>query len=279
MFLGVHPREGRYDLGVVPDPSPGPLRGRPGSSAAGPDALHRLRRPCGQEASSQRFHGYHPDPPGCGEAQAGEARLEIHVEQVELDLAKVPVVPLDDLSEGVGGSVEGEPRVRNAPVAPGVVEGSKATQALHGFPAFAGEGVEQVEVNGVRLEAPDLLVQEAFPVALGLDKERGALGGELDAPAVAILEGATDERLALAAVVGIGRVHVVDASLDGLVKEPGGPGLVDAGRVTVHDGQAHAAKPEDGYRQVGDLGKSPVLHGWPPSDGNASDTRAARGRP
>src|SRR5664280_97660 len=146
------PPRSRSRRAVPPRSSPkGPLRPRRGStpiatptrrattaSRPGPRRPpDRLRRVGGKETPAQRLHRDHPDAPGGGEPQPGESRLEVNVEQVELDLADLPVVPLEHLGERVGRTVEGEPRVGDAPVASGAVEGAKAPKALHGFPAFA----------------------------------------------------------------------------------------------------------------------------------------------
>ena len=228
---------------------------------AGPDLLGRLGDLARQRPAAQRLHHHDPDLLLGGQRQPRGPGLVVDVHEVVLDLAELPVVGAEDAREGARRAVEREPEVGDAPVGPGALHRLEPAQVAHGLEAVVVEGVQQVEVDAVGREALELLVEVAVPVVAGLREPHRVLGRELHPGAPGPRERAPHERLALAAVVGPGGVHVVDAGLDRPVQEARRLLLVDARGVAGDDRQAHAAEAERRDLQTWDLGEGAVEHG------------------
>src|ERR1035438_1609103 len=78
----------------------------------------------------------------------------------------------------------------------------------------AKDDVAPVDVGGLKF--PELFVEESVEIRRRFDEPDGELGSQLDLFSVAVLERPADDELALAFVVGISRVKIVDAAVDGV---------------------------------------------------------------
>ena len=102
--------------------------------------------------------------------------------------------------------------------------------------------MEQVKVDVVCLQLFQLLVQKAVEILNLFDFPAGHLGGQLDPLPVAILKGASQERLTRLPVVGVGCVYIIHAVVNGVPDHARSFRLIDLARVVVDAGQAHGAK-------------------------------------
>ena len=82
----------------------------------------------------------------------------------------------------------------------------------HAIPTGAAQRVQQVEIEMIGAQAPALIFKDAVKVGGRFDHAHQHLGGELDLVALAgPLQVGAHKALALAAMVGIAVVQVVDA--------------------------------------------------------------------
>jgi hypothetical protein len=101
--------------------------------------------------------------------------------------------------------------------------------------------VEQIKIDAVRAEPFQLLGEQALEVGLLLEEPSGALGGQVQlVPHPVALDRLAREDLALAAVVTVGRIHVVDALIQAGQQGLLGLLLVDTRRVAVERRRASA---------------------------------------
>jgi hypothetical protein len=105
----------------------------------------------------------------------------------------------------------------------------------------------------------ELLVQDEVEVGRALHLPHGHLGGEMDLGPPVAFQRPTHKALALALVVAVGGVDVVDPRVDRTVQHPRGERLVDAGAVAADHGQPHASEAEDGGLEAG-LAENAVTH-------------------
>jgi len=132
----------------------------------------------------------------------------------------------------------------------------------------AVEAVDEVDVQVVGLELAELLAEDALEV-LGLpDVPHRQLAGEHH-PVAHRVQDLADVQLALAAVVAVSRVEVVDALVQRELDHLVGAGFVDgylgveAGQAAgvAHHREAHGAESQDrGFFQIG-FSQFPVTHG------------------
>ena len=195
-------------------------------------------------------------PFDAGVLQPLHARLAALVHVVELDLAEVPVPGVDQRLELQRAAVEGEAHVADR--AAGLLPGHPFLQAQRAQP-FKALGVvhhvHQVVVHVVRLEAPELLVEEGVEVLRLLHPVLGQLRGDVQLIPTAVFLYEPPQRL-LAAGIGPGRVEVVHAQLQRPLELPVGLLLVDAAALAR---KPHAPEPQ--RRQLRPVPRiRPVLH-------------------
>jgi hypothetical protein len=124
------------------------------------------------------------------------------------------------------------------------------------IPGASVERVDEVVIDARGVEPLELRVEKAVHVRVVLDEPGRQLGGEFHPLAVSVRQGAPDERLAFAAMIGPGRVDVIDAAVDGVADLAGRSFFVDP---PILLRQAHATESEDG-QLVSGLRRLPVKH-------------------
>ena len=242
MLLPIHAGEDHRDLGPVPHPAEGPFGRRAPHGGLVPDRGHGgRRRGQSQISSPQRFHDDHAQPraaayrgprcpPGCfGPSsciESGRSPTNRHRQSAE---TLRPSRGKRNRRSGCG-----------RPLC--LVEEVGHAESLHVIPQHAVERMDEIVIDMVGPQFGQLSGQEAIHGLAGLDHPRGKLGGQLDPGPVAVAEGLAEHDFALACVVGPGRVHVVDALIDGRANLGDGPGFLD---LSVLHGQAHAAKAQN----------------------------------
>src|ERR1022692_2411449 len=85
-------------------------------------------------------------------------------------------------------------------------------------PVVLVERMKEIKVDVGGLKFPELFVEESVEIRRRFDEPDGELGSQLDLFSVAVLERPADDELALAFVVGISRVKIVDAAVDGVTE-------------------------------------------------------------
>lgn len=126
---------------------------------------------------------------------------------------------------------------------------------------FFVHGVKQIEVHMIGFQLGQLFVQKPLHIRFGFQQPERQLGGQGDAVAVAVLKRKPDDGLAFAVVIGISRVHIRYAVIDGVTQHGDGLRTVDDPLSAVFDGRkAHAAEAEPGDSSVS-VGERSVLHG------------------
>ena len=245
------------------------------SAPAEAQSLGRARDRPGEGAAPERLHDHDPEQ-AVGRVPDGlDPALVVDVHVVVLDLGEGPVVRVHDRGEGRKVVVEREARVPDAAVGERVVEELEDAEPLQPLPARAVQAVEEVEVDDVGPEPAPLLVEVPVHVGPGLDQPARELGREPDPLAVPVPERLAEERLALALVVDVGRVHVVDAGVDRVPHHRRRRSPVDP--AVRRFGQAHGAESQDRERGL-DPAHPPVLHQPPRSAFSASPADHARPR-
>ena len=172
----AHSGEHHAHLGMVPHPAKahvGQVRSvvaRTGRNIA-KAALDRHS----ENASLERLHDGHSDSLRRGIAQALRPGLEVPVEKVVLDLAHIPVVGVDHLPEQLHAVVERESDIADLSRGAGPLQEGESVELLHAPPPGVGHRVQQVDVDVVRLQLLELLVERALHVGLGVDDPDGIL--------------------------------------------------------------------------------------------------------
>ena len=92
------------------------------------------------------------------------------------------------------------------------------------------QAVEEIEIDMVALQSGKLLVEKAVAILDLLDIPDRQLRGEMSFLPVASCQGLADDRFAVAAVVHVGRVDVIHATVKGVADHLDGLGLVNVGR-------------------------------------------------
>jgi len=133
------------------------------------------------------------------------------------------------------------------PVSQGIVQEFGHAQGPQLIPIRPRQPVQQIKVDVVCLQPPQLLIEIAVHVPARLYQPAWQLGGQVHLFPVAALEGPTQERLALTVVIGIGGVNIVHAAVNSIPEHPGGMPLIDT--AVLADGKAHASKSQ--YREIG----------------------------
>ena len=110
-------------------------------------------------------------------------------------------------------------------------------------PGFV-QRVQQVKVDVLHPQPLELLFKDALSIGKALAGPQRHLGGQVEAAALPFGNDPAHERLALAVVVGVGRVKVVHTGGLCSVEQGFGPGLVDA--AVCPGGKAHAPVAQQG---------------------------------
>ena len=166
------------------------------------------------------------------------------VHEIVLDLGKGPVVGIHDLPERFHAVMEREARVPDPAVGNRRVQEIRDAQVCEVIPELPAEPVHQVIVDVVGLQLCELLIEEFVHVRPGRDHPGGQLGCDVHLLPVPARKRPAHEGLALAGMVGVCRVHVVHAVVDGVPEHLGCEGFVDLAVLPYR--QAHAAEAEDG---------------------------------
>ena len=155
-LLGVaHAGQDHIDLLVVPQEVQCALHRSLGQQ------LGHIRRHIGQGTAPQGLHDDHAQALLVGQTHALQARLIVHIQVVELDLAELPaVIGVQDALERLQIVVEAETDVADLAVALGLFHLLDDLELLHALPAVIAEGVHQVQVDVVGLQPLQLLIQD-----------------------------------------------------------------------------------------------------------------------
>ena len=184
------------------------------------------------------------------------------IQIVELNLRHAPVIAGQDIAEHLVIIMEGKRGIADAAVLDRAVQKFQHAQRLHFFPALAAQRVQKIKVHIGHVQALELLVQQRVHILPGFHLPHGQLGGQLHALAVAVLEDAAHQRLALPIAVGIGRIDIAQPLIDGRAQHSRCARLVQRrGAVGQrHFGQTHHAKAQTGNIKT-QIAKGYILHG------------------
>ena len=116
------------------------------------------------------------------------------------------VIAIDHGAKHVVRVVKGKAHVADAPVGDRLVRLRQQVAPLHRLPTRRAHTVKQVEINVIRLQLFQLLVQQPVKVLAALDDPHRQLGGQFDLVAVATTQRLAHQPLAIAAVVAVRRV-------------------------------------------------------------------------
>ena len=174
---------------------------------------------------------------------------------------------MQDAQERFRVVVEGEAGIAHFALRNGVCIEAFVVQLLHQVHTFIVHCVENVKVHIRRVKLFQLLVEELHHVLMRLDEPDGQLCRQDDLLAVAVLERLADDNLAFAAVIGVRRVDVANAVVDGVANHANRFGFVNfAVRCCwkAHTAEAeHGAFPVDGRKHgVQHVFSLPYLEIW-----------------
>ena len=229
----------------------GPVRARLPEAPA--DVLAQRR----QAAALDRLHDDHRDAAPLGQLVALQARLNVGVHVVELNLAEIPVAIGQHLLEQLVAVVEGEAEMADAALL--LLLEQEVDQAVfkRRLPVLLVDAVQQVKVEVLHLQGPELTLEDLLRLLQGMDERQRQLGGQVEALARIPLERAADEFFAGPVVVEIGRVKVIDAGPVRGIEHRHRARFVDC---SLRRGRkAHAAKAQTG-RPDAELFQIDVFH-------------------
>lgn len=135
------------------------------------------------------------------------------IQEVELDLAEIPGVGIDDFLKIGQVAMEGESDLPRAAIGLASIQEAGRAERLHALPVLAEEAMEQVVVDPIGPEALQLAGQDGVHVFSSLDRAGRELGGQPDPIAQGSLEQLSQEGLALSHVVGQGGIEVIGSAL------------------------------------------------------------------
>ena len=187
LLHSAHPRKQKRDLRLVPDPLQRPVRGRPVSARARENLRDSGgRRIFGEPAAAQRFHYNHRQTFIGRGVQTFLTSLVVDIHVVVLNLTESPVVvAVQDIFEDLVGIVEGKTEVsefalRHFPLCP-----VKNIQVFIVLPEAGVQGVQQIKIEVVGLEAFQLGIQKAVHIRAGGNQPGGQFGRQMNSFAVA----------------------------------------------------------------------------------------------
>ena len=136
-------------------------------------------------------------------------------------------------------------------------------QITHLGPTLCVQPVQKIKVNVVGLQFLQLLVEVPVKILGGFDQPTGQLGCQLDPFSVSAFERPPEEPLTVSAMIGIGRVNIVHAVVNGIVDHACRFRLVNVGAVASCCWESHT--PESQRRAFPiQSSKFAVLHVCPP---------------
>ena len=253
-----HAAQHHAQFGLVPQPPQAPVGQGPVRPGFGQNPAHILGHILNQKPAAQRFHDHDPQAPVGGQPHPLPPGLVIFIQVVILDLGEIPVPRQGDFLEQVIGVVEGEAGVFYAAVLDGFGHEVPKFQFLHPGPDGTVEIVSQVEVDSAHLQAFELEVEEFVQVRPAFRQPGGQFGGQADLVPVAAFQGLGHEGFAgpggraVGAVVGPGRIDIVDALVNGPAQHGRGQIQINAGRIVlIRQRQPHATEAQDRQFQTG----------------------------
>ena len=124
------------------------------------------------------------------------------------------------------------------------------TQPLHLFPGVLVQGMQEIKINEVHIQARQLFIQQAVKIRGFLNFPAGHLGGQADLIPVAILQHLANKALALPLMVGVSRIHIVDPLVNGTAHHRHRQRLIDLAAVLIQNRQPHGPKTQGGYLPI-----------------------------
>ena len=141
----------------------------------------------------------------------------------------------------------------------GLFQKLRVVQLAHFFQRFFVHGVKQIKIHVISLELGQLLIQKTLHIRFRFQQPEGQFGGQCDAVTIAVLKGKTHDCLAI--VVGVGRIHVGNAAVNGVAQHGDSLRTVDDLLSVLFNGrEAHTAEAQPGDGSVG-VGERRGLHG------------------
>ena len=238
-----HAREDNRHLRVVPDPAKRPFGRTTRGFCLLPDLPHSSDIPP-QQAAPDRFHDNDPEPLLRRVAQPLRPRLVVLVHEIVLDLGKRPVVGVHNFLKQRHGIMEREPGMADPPVSDCIGKEVRDAEPREVLPEPRVEPVHQVKINVIGFQPHQLFIEVIVHVPAGRDQPAGELGSEVHLFAIPAGKCPADKGFALPVMVGICRIHIIHAVVDGVPEHLRCMVLVDL--PVLFYGEPHAPEPEDG---------------------------------
>jgi len=117
-----------------------------------------------QGTTTQWFHDDNSNAAGCSIRQPRKASLVVNIKDIELDLAHIPDIAVNDLFEKRQLIMERESRVPDPTVCLSPVEEFQDTQITHLTPRALVQGMQQIEINMICLQFLQLPIEQPVKV-------------------------------------------------------------------------------------------------------------------
>ena len=153
--------------------------------------------------------------------------------------------------------MEREPGIADPPVGDSIVEKVRDPERRQVLPERPDKPVHEIKIDGIGPEPNELLVEILVHVLPGLYKPARELGREVHLFAIPAGKCPSDERFALAVVIGIRGIDIIHTMVDRVPEHPGRRVLVNLPVILYRE--PHAPEPEDGEVWCG-LFHLPVEH-------------------
>ena len=165
-----------------------------------------------------------------------------------MQLAEIPWLVAQNVLKPGGVVVAGKPKVPDAPCGLLLPQPVHDAHSLCSFVPGLVQGVQQVEIDGVNAKTLELLFKNTLGIVQTLAAPQRHFGGKVKAAAIPLGDDPADKRLALAIVVGVGSIKVVDARRLGGVQQGFSPRLING--AVGFGGKAHTAVAQKGSADV-----------------------------
>ena len=142
--------------------------------------------------------------------------------------------------------MEGETLVADFACFLHIVEKLTGADGLHVFPLLFVHGMHEIEVDMVRLQLFQFLVQDPLQVGTVLHQVRRNLGGDSHFFPVAVLQGFAQDDLRGFVQIDIGSIDVGDAAVDSPADQGNGLLLVNSAVPGCGTVKTHASQTESG---------------------------------
>ena len=184
-------------------------------------------RHIGQCTAPQRLHDHHSQTLLMGKAQTFQACLVVYIHVVELQLAEFPaVITVEDLLEHFQAIMEAETQVTDLTLCLCLFRKGDNTGLLDMLPTIPVQGMQEINIDVVRLQTLQFLIQNPVKVLLVIHHPNRQLGGQGHFFTVTVLQAQAGDPLAI--LIGIGGVHIGKAVVDGSAQGFDCPLLIDA---------------------------------------------------